>query len=172
MESWITHALPGAVAYASSLMGSRERGEDVVQDCLCRLLEAGPKYDLPNDGRKLLFRAITNACINHHQRDRVHLSLDELKGGDGRGVSLADSASPTPIDLVVADELRGAIMSGLQKLPFRQRSALELSSFGYRAAEIAEMLEVSAEHVRVLLSRARSAMMAFLERHFQEEVKR
>lgn len=169
MESWIPLALPGAIAYASSMMGSREKGEDIVQDCLCRLLARASHYDLENDGRKLLFQAITNACINHHKRDRKLLSLDDLSTADGRALGIEDASSSTPLELVVAKELETAIAAGLEKLPVAQRSALELSSFGYRATEIGEMLEITAEHARVLIWRARKAMMAFLQVHFQEE---
>ncbi len=167
MESWITLALPGAVAYATSLMGDHGQGEDVVQDCVCRLLGHAARYDLPRDGRKLLFRAITNACINLHTRDRKGLSLDEQgRPPDGGAWEMEDVSAATPADLAIAEELRGAIAAGLQTLPVRQRAAIELSSFGYRADEIGEILEVPSDQVRVLLFRARKSMATFLNARF------
>ncbi|MBX3415688.1 MAG: RNA polymerase sigma factor [Pirellulales bacterium] len=173
METWITLALPGAVAYATSLLGDRNRGEDIVQDCICRLLGHAARYDLPRDGRKLLFRAITNACINERTRGERTLSLDEQgRPPEGGTWELEDITAPTPSTLVLAEELRVTIAEGLQTLPIRQRSALELSSFGYRAEEIAEMLQVQSDHVRLLLFRARKAMAAFLNARFCEGVDR
>jgi RNA polymerase sigma-70 factor (ECF subfamily) len=167
LESWITLALPGAVAYASSLLGNRGQGEDVVQDCLCRLLDGGARYDLPSDGRKLLFRAITNACINLSTRKREAFSLDELgRSADDGAWEFEDLNALAPPVFLIAEELRSAITDGLQTLPIRQRSALELSSFGYRSIEIAEMLTVPPDHVRVLLSRARKAMLTYLNARF------
>lgn len=167
MESWITLALPGAVAYAASLLGNRGQGEDVVQDCLCRLLAGGARYDLAQDGRKLLFKSITNACLNHKSRSRESLSLDELGRSDtSASWEIEDETALEPPELVIAEEVRFAITEGLQTLPIRQRSVLELSSFGYRSVEIAEMLAIPPEHVRVILMRARKAMLAFLNARF------
>lgn len=171
MESWVSHALPGAVAYASSLLGDRTSGEEVVQDCVCRLLAHAARYDLPRDGRKLLFRSITNACINRRTRARKTLSLDSAPRDEQTGAwNLVDRAADSPPALAMAAELSAAIAEGLSKLPLRQRSALELSSMGYRADEIAEMLGVAPPHVRVLLFRARKAMAGLLNARFFGEV--
>lgn len=167
LESWITLALPGAVAYAASLLGHRAQGEDIVQDCLCRLLSSGARYDLAQDGRKLLFKSITNACLNHKSRSHESFSLDDLgRSDEGGGWEIEDQSALEPLDLVIAEEVRFAITAGLQTLPIRQRSVLELSSFGYRSVEIAEMLEIPPEHVRVILMRARKAMLAYLNARF------
>ncbi|MEX2114068.1 MAG: RNA polymerase sigma factor [Pirellulales bacterium] len=166
MDSWITLALPSAVAYAASLSGDAGQAEDVVQDCVCRLLDRAAHYDLPRDGRKLLFRAITNACINRHTRQRRILSLDEQGRPPGGGRwEVNDTNAIMPPHLAMASELRSAIAAALKQLPLRQRSALELSSLGYRPDEIAEMLDVRVVNVRVLLFRARKAMARFLNTH-------
>ena len=167
MKSWIELALPGAAAYASSLVGDRAQGEDIVQDCVCRLLGNAARYDLPRDGRKLLFRAITNASINHHTRGHKTVSLDRHgRQSDSGAWSVVDAHSPQPPSLAMAEELRRAIADGLQTLPLRQRSALELSSLGYEPHEIGEMLGVKYERVRVILFRARKTMAGFLNARF------
>lgn len=173
MDGWISLALPGAVAYASSLLGDREQGEDIVQDCVCRLLAHAARYDLPRDGRKLLFRAITNACINRQTRARKTVSLDEHgRQPDGGAWGVEDVAATPPLAMALADELRVAIGQGLQTLPLRQRSVLELSSLGWDAEEIGHLLDLQAENVRVILFRARKAMAAFLNARFPGGVTR
>ena len=138
-----------------------------MQDCVCRLLANAARYDLPRDGRKLLFKSITNACINHTSRERKNFSLDEQgRPPDGGPWEMVDTAADSPAELVLAEELRETIAQGLQTLPIQQRSALELSSLGYRSDEIAEMLQVQVDHVRVLLFRARKSMAAFLNARF------
>ncbi|MBI3837844.1 MAG: RNA polymerase sigma factor [Planctomycetia bacterium] len=167
LKTWITLVLPGAIAYASSLVGDRAHGEDIVQDCVCRLLGHAARYDLPRDGRKLLFRAITNACINCRTRNRKMLSLDQHgRSPDGGAWEVEDVAASAPPVMAMAEELRSAIADGLQTLPMRHRSALELSSLGYRSDEIAEMLTVQPDNVRVILFRARKAMATFLNARF------
>jgi hypothetical protein len=94
LDSWITHALPGAVAYAASLLGDREKADDIVQECVCRLLLTAARYNLPRDGRRLLFRSITNACINAITRERGEMSLDEVGRASTNGKwELQDAAA-------------------------------------------------------------------------------
>ena len=72
--------LPRALAFATSLLRDRALAEDVVHDCYVRLLQKADTYDLPRDGTKLLFKAITNACIDRNYRDRTPAE----PGGRGR----------------------------------------------------------------------------------------
>jgi RNA polymerase sigma-70 factor (ECF subfamily) len=154
-------------------LGDHAQGEDIVQDCVCRLLARAAHYDLPRDGRKLLFRAITNACINARSRDRKAVSLDEYGRHLGDGTwEVEDTAAVPPPVVVATQELRAAIAEGLQELPLPFRSALELSSLGYRPEEIAEMLDVQPDYARVILFRARKAMANFLNARFPGQVAR
>ncbi len=165
LEAWITGALPDAVAYAASLMGDRGMGEDVVQDCMCRLLDHADRYDLPRDGRKLLFRSITNDCINRKTRRRETVSLSEMQFGNDAQREVPDPKSVRPVDRLIAQELNECVTAGLQTLPINQRSALELSSLGYKPREIAEILSMRPAQIRVLLCRARDAMATYLNTH-------
>lgn len=169
VDEWLVVALPGAVAYATSLTGSRADGEDVVQDCLCRLLTHAHRYNLPEDGRKLLFRSITNACLNLKRRRRPPLTLSEFGKAESDGPwELPDRSSPSPPHELLTDELRAAIADGLAKLPIRHRATIELTSLGYKPREIAQMLEVHPDHVRVILARARKSLAMFLSAKFPE----
>lgn len=171
MKSWIELALPDAVAYASSLVGDRAAGEDIVQDCVCRLLGHAARYDLARDGRKLLFRAITNAAINLRTRERKTVSLEQHgRRTEGGTWEVADALAASPSSLLMADELRRAIADGLATLPIKQRAALELSSLGHAPHEIGELLGVKYERVRVILFRARKTMARFLNTRFASEV--
>lgn len=170
LEAWLTGALPDAVAYAASLMGDRSLGEDVVQDCICRLLDHADRYDLSKDGRKLLFRSITNDCINRKTRRRDALSLSEMQFGNGKQREVPDRNSMQPVDHLIAQELHECITAGLQRLSIHQRSSLELSSLGYKPREIAEMLSMPPAQIRVLLFRAREAMATFLNAQLAEGV--
>jgi len=70
----------------------------------------------------------------------------------------------------MAEELRTAIAEGLQMLPLQHRSALELSILGYDSDEIAEMLTVRPNNVRVILFRARKAMAKYLNARFSGDM--
>jgi RNA polymerase sigma-70 factor, ECF subfamily len=163
VDIWITQALPGAVAYAASLLGDREKADDIVQDCVCRLLVHAARYDLPRDGRRLLFRSITNACLNLVTRERPMVSIDEIGRTSLNGLwEFEDVVAVEPLSLVIAEETREIVHQGLNALPVHQRSAIELWSFGYSIAEIAEMLSVSPGNARTIIYRAKKSLEEFL----------
>jgi RNA polymerase sigma-70 factor (ECF subfamily) len=167
--AWILATAPRAVAYAASLLRDRTWAEDVVQDCYCRLLARAALYDLPRDGTKLLFRAITNACINLTQRRRPVVSLDAFRAGDHEPTWEPADRTAGPAQAAQGHELEQAIAAGLARLPVPQRAALELRSLGHSQQEIAEALGVTAGHAGVLIHRARQAMAAYLAPLLAEE---
>ena len=59
-------------------------------------------------------------------------------------------------------ELEDAVADGLAQLPVTYRAALELKSLGMSLQEIADALDVSANHAGVLVHRARQAMARHL----------
>src|SRR5262249_40129581 len=64
LDDWARRVVPRALAYARSLTRDESRADDLVQECLYRLLRRADHYDLVADGVKLLFRAISNLAIN------------------------------------------------------------------------------------------------------------
>jgi len=169
LDSWITESLPDAVAYASMLLGNREQGEDVVHDCICKLLRAKDRYDLGQDGRKLLFRSISNACKSLGTRKRIQASLDAQGNYSANGkVNIVPSNNPSPAELAMTEELRNAVIQGLQQMKQPYNAVLQLASIGNTPSQIAESLELEPHHVRLLLSRSRKMMAAWLNDRFSE----
>jgi RNA polymerase sigma factor (sigma-70 family) len=154
LDAWVEATLAGAVAFARSLLRDPAAAEDVVHDCFCRLLRRADVYDLPRDGTKVLYRAITNACINRTQRARPVGGLE-----DGE---LADRQTAAPADQAAAAELEAAVSRGLGRLSVMQRAAIELRSLGHSLEDIADTLGLSASNAGVLLHRARKALAAEL----------
>jgi len=155
VEAWAGRVIPRGVAYARTLLGRAADAEDVVQDVLCRLLEH-EEYDLANDGEKIFFRSITNACINRTQRRRDIVSLDAPFEDDTPfSAVVASRRAEDPVEAASAAELREAVEEGLALLPPMQRAALELRAMRYSLNEIARMLSVSASNAGVLVHRGR-----------------
>lgn len=151
-----------------SLLSDRALAEDVVHDCYVRLLEKADSYNLPRDGTKLLYKAITHACIDKNYRDRRLLSLEvELdRQADGTG-PVADRRADDPHDLAVCRELEDAVAHEMNRLSVAQRSAIELKSLGYSLDEIAEAIGTSPGHAGVLVHRARGALALGLARFLE-----
>jgi RNA polymerase sigma-70 factor, ECF subfamily len=156
LEAWALATLPRAVAYAGSLLRDPTSADDVVHDCYCRILRKADVYDIPRDGTKILYRAITNACINL-ARARRFVSLDGLDGG-----AFVDRRSIDPADALAGQELADGVAAALARLTLPQRAALELKSLGHSLHEIAEALETTPNNAGVLVHRARQAVANFL----------
>jgi RNA polymerase sigma-70 factor, ECF subfamily len=167
-EAWMLATLPRAIAYATSLLSDRTLAEDAVHDCYVRLLEKADSYNLPRDGTKLLYKAITHACIDKNYRDRRLLSLEvEFDGqADGAG-QVASRHTDDPYDLAVCHELEDAMAHAMNRLSVAQRSAIELKSLGYSLDEIAAAIGTSPGHAGVLVHRARAALALGLARFLE-----
>ncbi|WP_165070698.1 RNA polymerase sigma factor [Paludisphaera rhizosphaerae] len=159
LSDWVEATAPRAVAFAVSLLHNRERAEDVVQTCYCRLLARKDAYDLRADGLKILLAAVANACVNLKTRRRGFFSLFDA---EGRTRDLPDPSTPPPDGALLGRELAEAIDRALRTLPVRHRAAIELKSQGCSLREIAEALGVGESNAGVLVHRARAAMEAAL----------
>ncbi|WP_261362017.1 RNA polymerase sigma factor [Humisphaera borealis] len=167
MDGWVLSTLPRAIAFAAGLVKDREVAEDLVHDCYCRLLAKAGDYDLQQDGTRLLFRSITNACIDRsRKKSTVSLYEADEDGGPGRMRDLTDRRAYEPWQLADHGELQRAISAGLEKLTVVQRAALELKTLGQSLQDIADALDVTPTNAGVLIHRARQA----LSKHIAEYV--
>jgi RNA polymerase sigma-70 factor (ECF subfamily) len=155
--TWIVAVGPRALAYARSLVSDPSRAEDVVQECFYRLLRKAADYDLERDGVKLLFKAISNLCINQATREKTLLSLDAPAPNDDP-IPVPDRAALRPDVAAQGRELEAAVQQALGALPQLQRAAVELRALGMSKAEIADALGVSPTHAGVLVHRGRHAL--------------
>jgi RNA polymerase sigma factor (sigma-70 family) len=167
IDAWVAGTVQRALAYATTLVRSRPDAEDIVQDCYGRLLAKSSRYDLVNDGRKLLFRAITNACINWTTRRAPVVNLEP---GVAEARFVDERAETCPEQQAMTRELEQAVGTALAELPVNQRAVVELSSMGYSLVEIAEMLEITQGNARVILHRARQSLAVRLRPHSEENV--
>jgi RNA polymerase sigma-70 factor (ECF subfamily) len=157
-EQWVLAVGPRALAYARSLIQNPVQAEDVVQECLYRLLRRSADYDLERDGIKLLFKAISNLCINQVTRNKEILSLDADSGANSRSIPVPDSSSLRPDQILQYRELEEKVRRSIQNLPPLQRAAVELRSLGMSKEEIGEALGVSTSNAGVLVHRGRQTL--------------
>lgn len=155
---WVQTVTPRAVAYARSLVRGSDRAEDMVQECLYRLLRRANDYDLERDGIKLLFKAISNLCINQATRERELVGLGSSQDDEDRPFELADRTALQPDQIAQHKELEEQVRAALQKLPPMQRAAVELRALGLSKEDIAESLGISATNAGVLVFRGRKQL--------------
>src|SRR5687768_2448776 len=102
LDAWVAETCERALGYAVTLTRNHEDAEDIVHDCYSRLLARVDQYDLVRDGTKLLFRSITNACINLAQRRRPESSLSQLEHDSGRDrYALTDGRADQPVQRAI-----------------------------------------------------------------------
>jgi RNA polymerase sigma-70 factor (ECF subfamily) len=165
VEAWVLSTLPRAVAFAASLLRDRSAADDVVQDSYCRLLAKAAVYDLPRDGTRILFKAISNACVDHARARRKRpLGAPPDDSDAPAAPEPADWTLPDPSDAAARRELDAALDAALARLPVSQRAAVELKALGYSLAEIAEAVGVTETNAGVLIHRGRRTLADHLTR--------
>lgn len=142
---------------------NREEAEDVVQDTMLRVWGRRDTWDKIESMEAFCYTICRNLAI-----DRVKaaasstLSIDRYAGRD------ATQASPQPADRSFrADPVRqaeqrdqlAAVRKIMDSLPEKQRSAMHLRDFEQKSyKEIATILDISEEQVKVSIFRARQTI--------------
>ena len=168
LRTWVQDALPRAVCFARSLLIDKHHAEDVVHDCVCKLIERKEQYNLAADGMKLLMRSITNRCIDLSRRKQP-VAFGSTADADVPTVEPKDHREPRPEVAIETQELRQFLAEQLERLPVRQRAALELKSLDWTLSEIAQALDLSETNTGVLIHRGRKRLAEELKRYFEVE---
>lgn len=142
--------------YAYNILGTVEDSRDVIQGVLLVMLGKGitnfSKID--NEHKNYLIKSVINAAIT-------------LKEKQQRVVSDENVWLPEPVatnnqpgdELEMQEVLSYSLLVLMEKLNAKERAVFILSeSFDYSHNEIAEVLGISPEHSRKLLSRAKQAL--------------
>lgn len=136
--------------------------EDAIQEIMIKLWKKRKELSAHPNIKGLTFLTARNYCID---------VLRKTKQKDEREIShLHIINSKKESDNIEWQELNQIIQKILQKLPKQQKEVFELKDIdGFETDEIAEMLEIRHEYVRVLLSRARKQIGIQLENKYKYE---
>jgi RNA polymerase sigma-70 factor, ECF subfamily len=160
------------------ILGSTQDAEDALQETLVAAWQGLGAFQAKASLRTWLYRIATNQCLNAvrsaSRRPRAYTPRPDLELPEATPVNEPLWLEPYPDVLLdelpdrapgpdARHEMREAIslafVTALQVLPPRQRAVLILRDvLGYRASEVAEMLESSEESVTSALKRARATL--------------
>ena len=160
------------------ILGSTQDAEDALQETMLSAWRGLPGFEERSSVRTWLYRIATNRCLNAlrsgSRRPGTRTPPPRLGPLEPTGLGEVTWLEPLPDDLLegFADRAPGpetryetreaislAFVTALQLLPPRQRAVLILRDvLGFRAREVAGMLESTEESVTSALKRARAAM--------------
>jgi RNA polymerase sigma-70 factor (family 1) len=135
--------------YATTLLGSVDRAEDVVQETFVRIWERRCHWGAEGSVKSLLYRTARNLALN----ERRHLRVRE--NWKRRQTVREQPDPPTMAERRREAELLTNLEAALDSLPSRRREIFELARFhdlSYR--QIAEKLGISPQTVANQISAA------------------
>lgn len=139
--------------FACSILMDSEEAKDVVQDVMLKAW-ARP-FPIVNP-EAYLIRGVRNACI-----DRLRLRKEFTK----------DIPEAPEENLLEQMSIKETVRYAIGRLPDNQRMVVHLKEIeGYSTQEIAQMMGLQENHIRVLLSRGRQAMRVILEKEIGYEI--
>jgi RNA polymerase sigma-70 factor (TIGR02960 family) len=164
------------LAYCYRMLGSVDEAEEVVQEVYLDAWRAYDRFEGRSSLRTWLYRIATRACFKALEQSRRRPLPADLRAPETNlDFTLAEGSSelpwlqPIPDFLFTAaptdpatvavqrQTMRLALIGVLQQLPPRQRAVLILRDvLQWRAAEVAELLEMTTAAVNSALQRARA----------------
>tara|TARA_Y100001972_G_C7653409_1_gene328755 strand:- start:1180 stop:1683 length:504 start_codon:yes stop_codon:yes gene_type:complete len=144
------------------MLNNHHSAEDAVQEIMIRMWDSRSKLgDHPNL-TGYVFLTARNYCL-----DKVRKKSLKLHSLNGKTDAIEAQKGSSDLE---RDELFAIIENLLKELPDQQGEVLKLRDIdGLEYGEIAEVMSLKVEHVRVLLSRARKTVSRQLKNIYNYE---
>jgi RNA polymerase sigma-70 factor (ECF subfamily) len=157
-ERLFANHIAAVVGYATQLLGSRARAEEIAQDVFMHIHQARHRYVPSARFRTWMYRIVTNAC-------RSELRRPERRLDGAREVRVEPQVDPpvphshvaarTGEEILLTRDVLAKIQQVLASLPPQQRAALLLARVeGMSYQEVAAALSCSVAAVKSLVHRA------------------
>jgi RNA polymerase sigma-70 factor (ECF subfamily) len=174
---------PKILRYLTRLVGESE-AEDLAQEVFIKADKALGNFKGESNLSTWIYRIATNTALDKlrspsFQRiTQVRVSDDLInndQGGGSDGILLVREEKPLVEKQLIRAEMNDCIRGYIEKLPEDHRTALVLSEYeGLKNNEIAEVLGVTLDTVKIRLHRARVKLREELETnceiHWIEEI--
>lgn len=150
------------ISYSLRIVRTMDVAEEVVQEAFVRLWENRSRWKSGGSVRGYLFKTARNLGLGRLRHLEVRRRVEPEVRME------MTSSPPSPLDVVVDEELRQALRSAVERLPARRRLALSLVRFqGYSLDEAAERMGLSrqtvANHVSLALDDLAEALKKFTD---------
>ncbi len=150
---------PVLIKVVFHIVGSMEVAEDICQEAFIRFYKKKVNISSVDESRYWLIRVAKNLAFNYYRRrEREYRAVTKL----GKEKPLSDDGG---IDAVFRTETEKIVKEALDSLPVKLRSVLILKEYGgltYR--EIAKVLHISENNVKIRVFRARNALQQIIDK--------
>jgi RNA polymerase sigma-70 factor (ECF subfamily) len=159
----------GAVyRYCWRIFRNHHTAEDLTQEFFVKLFRNAAKYEPSGHYTTYMYRVLTNLCFDALRRRKRRRSTESLQLDPvlSEGTDLEPEAPAFDLDAgLVRAEAGDAVHNALERLPEHVRKAVELREFeGLSYREIARVLDLSLNEVKVILHRGRKMLARSLAR--------
>ncbi len=138
----------------------REEAKDLSQEAFLRAFTHLGKFDRRASFYTWFYRILVNLCLDHRRRAK-RISWEPIQGNTEKSDSGREfpSASMSPDQEAMAEEVSRRVGSALSALPPKQRTAFLLKNHqGLSVQEIAEIMQTAEGTVKAHLHRAVMAL--------------
>ena len=153
--------------YLSRLLGDQEV-EDVVQEVFTKVSRGLDSFNGQSKLSTWVYRIATNTAIDKLRSPAHRYASDRTSLEDSAGVEHSTSRiaqTETSIDQkVIRKEMSECVREYVDRLPPDHRTVLVLSELeGFKNREIADILQITLENVKIRLHRARASLKKELD---------
>ena len=141
--------------YLFSLCGNRSLAEDLLQETFLKALLS--LSDAHTNMRAWLYLVARNLFFNYYHREKEKVPLEEAQ-------QMQDTGTQEVLEEILKDERNKILYLAMNRLEQRKREILLMQYFGELSQkEIAAILKMTPENVRVLSYRAKRELRVYME---------
>lgn len=162
------------LAVARRFLRNEEDARDCLQECFVQAFRALPRFEGHSKLSTWLHRIVVNAALMklRSRRARPEEPIEPLLPSfqeDGHSTVTYRDWSPSAEELLERAEVRDLVRAAIDRLPDSYRTVLVLRDLEeLDTAEVAELLGVTANAVKIRLHRARQALRQLLDVQLRE----
>ncbi len=136
--------------------------QDIIQDVFLKIWMNRETFPIRESVRAYLFKAVRNRCINYLEHQKLMTSEGDDKSVINEQI-MNVSFFQSPEQLYIEKELLDSVFEAIERLPERSREVFKLVYFeNKKAAEIAEMLQLSVRTVETQIYKSLKTLRADL----------
>lgn len=162
------------LAVARRFLRNEEDAHDCLQECFVQAFRALPRFEGNSRISTWLHRIVVNSALMklRSRKARPEEPIEPLLPSfleDGHSAVSYRDWSPGADELLERAEVRDTVRAAIDRLPETYRTVLVLRDLEeLDTSEVAELLGISANAVKVRLHRARQALRELLDAQFKE----